>query len=39
MKILPQIHKDDLSSLGFRVSMELAAGGVLTALLLRWIAD
>jgi hypothetical protein len=39
MKILPQINKGDLSSLSFRVSMELAAGGLLTALLLRWIND
>jgi len=39
MKLHPQITKRDLSSLGFRVSMELAAGAVLTALLLRWIAD
>ena len=39
MKILPQIHKSELRSLGFRVSMELAAGGFLTALLLRWIAE
>lgn len=39
MKILPQIHRSDMSSLGFRVSMELAAGGFLTALLLRWMTE
>jgi hypothetical protein len=37
MKLLPQLKKCDLTSLGFRTSMELAAGGVLTAMLLRWI--
>ena len=37
MKILPQITKSDLNSIGFRTSLEIAAGGVLTALLLRWI--
>ena len=39
MKFLPQIHKSDLTSLAFRTSMEIAAGGFLTALLLRWIID
>ena len=37
MKLLPQITKRDLTSLGFQTSMELAAGGVLTAMLIRWI--
>ncbi len=37
MKLLPQITRSDLTSLGFRTSLELAAGGFLTALLLRWI--
>lgn len=37
MKLLPQITRSDLTSLGFRTSLEIAAGGVLTALLLRWI--
>jgi hypothetical protein len=37
MKLLPPITKGDVTSLGFRTSMELAAGGVLTAMLLRWI--
>lgn len=38
MKLLPQITKNDLTSLAFRTSLEIAAGGVLTAMLLRWIA-
>lgn len=29
--------KSDIDSLGFRISLEIAAGGVLTAILLRWI--
>ena len=33
----PHISKDDLKSLGFQTSVELAAGGVLTAMLIRWI--
>ncbi len=37
MKLLPPITKNDLTSLGFRTSLEIAAGGVLTAMLLRWI--
>jgi hypothetical protein len=37
MKLLPQVTKSDLNSLGFRTALELAAGGVLTALLIRWI--
>ncbi len=37
MKLLPPITKNDLNSLGFRTSLEIAAGGVLTAMLLRWI--
>jgi len=37
MKILPQIAKDNLNSLGFRTSLEIATGGVLTAMLIRWI--
>ena len=30
MKLLPQITRSDLTSLGFRTSLEIAAGGVLT---------
>lgn len=37
MKLLPQITRSDLTSLGFRTSLEIATGGVLTAMLLRWI--
>jgi hypothetical protein len=40
MKILPQIAKENLNSLntlGFRTSLEIATGGVLTAMLIRWI--
>ena len=35
----PQIHrpKVDLRSLAFQTSVELAAGGLLTAALIRWI--
>ena len=32
----PDLPKLDLHSLGLLTSLELAAGGVLTALLLRW---
>ncbi len=39
MKLLPQITKRDFKSLSFRVSIELAAGAVLTALLIRWAAE
>jgi hypothetical protein len=38
MKLLPKINKGDLTSLGFCTSLEIAAGGILTAMLLRWIA-
>ena len=37
MKLLPHITRTDLKSLGFQTSLEIAAGGVLTAMLLRWI--
>ncbi len=37
MKLLPRITKNDINSLGFITSLELAAGGVLTAMLLRWV--
>jgi hypothetical protein len=37
MKLLPQITKSDLTSLGFRTSVEIATGGLLTAMLIRWI--
>jgi len=37
MKRFPPISKSDLKSLGFRTSLEIAAGGVLTAMLIRWI--
>lgn len=37
MKHLPRITKADLTSLGFYTSLELTAGGILTAVLLRWI--
>ena len=32
----PHLPKFDIHSLGLQTSLELAAGGVLTALLLRW---
>ncbi len=38
MKLLPRITKNDLNSLGFITSLELAAGGILTVMLLRWVA-
>ena len=37
MKLLPQIRRSDFQSLGFHTSLEIATGGVLTALLIRWI--
>ena len=37
MKLLPQITRSDLNSLAFRTSLEIAAGGVMMVLLLRWI--
>ena len=33
----PHLPKLDIHSLGLQTSLELAAGGVLTALLLRWV--
>jgi hypothetical protein len=35
----PHLHlpRPDVHSLGFQTSLELAAGGLLTALLLRWL--
>jgi hypothetical protein len=36
MKILPRIAKVEAKTLGFYTSLELAAGGLLTALLIRW---
>ncbi len=33
----PHLPKLDLHSLGLLTSLELAAGGLLTALLLRWV--
>ena len=39
MKLLPHFTKGDFTSLGFQTSLEIAAGGILTALLLRWITN
>lgn len=37
MKLLPPNAKNALTSLGFQTSVEIATGGILTAMLLRWI--
>ena len=39
MKLIPRITKRDLTSLAFQTTVEIAAGGVLTAMLLRWITE
>jgi hypothetical protein len=39
MKLFPKITRSDLNSLAFQTSVEIVAGGVLTAILLRWIID
>lgn len=35
---LAHLRKPDVRSLGFQTSLELAAGGLMIAILLRWIA-
>ena len=37
MKLVSRLAASRLTSLGFQTGLALAAGGVLTALLLRWI--